>query len=171
MASQHQAFEERTPVADTMTRRPVQRTPGARRRTAWLVGAVAAVVAVAVTAVVLSRGDDGPAYPVVQLAPTDHEVIYEVTGAGTAPVVTYIVGEDNKEKSVLNVQLPFRQTVTIPVGPAGGHANIEVRNPGTGAGSLACTMFLDGVQVAQQVSTDGFAGVACSVLIPPTYVK
>jgi hypothetical protein len=139
------------------------------RRT-WSAAGVA-VVALAATAFVLSRGDDDPRYPVVELTPTDHEVIYEVSGAGFSPALTWIVGADNAEQTALNVPLPWKQTVSIPVGPAGGHANIEVRSPETGAGSLACTMFVDGVQVAQQVSTDGFAGVACSALIPPTYVK
>jgi hypothetical protein len=142
-----------------------------QRPRTWFAGALALAVLAAVAAVVLTRGGGGPRYPVVDLAPTDHEVLYEINGTGVLPALTWIVGDDNQEQTALNVPLPFRQTVTIPVGPAGGHANIEARSPGTGAGSLSCTMFVDGVQVAQQVSTDGFAGVACSALIPPTYVK
>lgn len=153
-------------MADTL------HTPPATRRRVGALAALAVVAAVVATAgFALSRGDDKPAYPVVRMTPTDHEVLYEVSGSGASPAVTFITGADNREQTLLDVPLPWRQTVTIPVGPAGGHANVEVRSPGTGAGSVACTMFLDGVQVAQNVSTDGFAGVACSALIPPTYVK
>lgn len=159
-------------MADTLASPPVPRAPGPSRRKALLSGGIAAALVVAaVTAFAVSRGNDGSKYPVVKMTPTDHEVIYEINGTGSSPAVTWIVGADNKETTAVNVPLPWKQTVTIPVGPAGGHANIEARSPETGAGSLGCTMFVDGVQVAQQVSTDGFAGVACSALIPPTYVK
>ena len=152
-----------TPLAEKVRSAP-------RRRTAWIAGGTVAALAVGLT-FALSRGDDGPKYPVVELAPTNHEVIYEVNGAGIAPALSWIVGMDNKEQTALDVPLPFKQTVTIPVGPAGGHAGIEARSSQSGAGSLACTMFVDGVQVSQQVSTDGFTSVACSAVIPPTYVK
>ena len=158
-------------MVDTSTAPPAERTSSPRRRTAWVAGIVAVVLLGATAFALSTRGDDGPKYPVVELAPTNHEVIYEVNGAGIAPVVAWTSGPDNKEQTALDVPLPFKKTLTIPVGPAGGHAGIEARSAQTGAGSLACTMFVDGVQVAQQVSTDGFTGVACSAVIPPTYVK
>ena len=143
------------------------------RRRSVLVGGAATLLLGAVLAVTLwPGGDDKPKYPVVNLTPVNHEVRYEVDGAfATAPVLSWIIGDDNKEKSELDVPLPWSQTVEIPVGPAGSHANIEVASPQNGVGSISCRMFVDGVQVAQQTASDGFTGVACSALIPPTYVK
>lgn len=141
------------------------------RRRLWVAGA--AVLAIGLggaTAMALTGGDD-PEHPVVGLDPVVHEVIYEVSGTGAAPVITWITGERNTSEHALSVPLPWRSTVSLPVGPAGGFANVEVRNAETGAGSLGCRVFVDGVQVAQQTSTDGFAGVACAHRIPPQYVK
>lgn len=119
----------------------------------------------------LTGGGDDREHPVVRLDPVAHEVIYEVSGTGAAPVITWITGERNAAEHALSVPLPWRRTVSLPVGPSGGFANVEVRNAETGAGSLGCRVFVDGVQVAQQTSTDGFAGVACAHRIPPEYVR
>lgn len=134
-------------------------------------GGTLAVGLVAVAAIGWSGGSRGPEHPVVRLDPVAHEVIYEVSGAGAAPVITWITGHGNASEHALDAPLPWRATVSLPVGPSGGFANVEVRSPQTGAGSLGCRVFVDGVQVAQQTSTDGFAGVACSHRIPPTYVE
>ena len=142
-----------------------------RRRGRIAAGAAAALLAVGAVAWFTVGGDDGPAHPVVSLDPVSHEVIYEVAGTGSAPVITWVVGERNASEHALSVPLPWKHTVNLPVGPSGGFANVEVRGSDTGAGSLACRVFVDGVQVAQQVSTDGFAGVSCSHRIQPQYVK
>lgn len=142
-----------------------------RRRT-WIAGAAAVALAVGVVSVALSRGgDDAPKFPVVKMTPTNHEVIYEVNGTGSAPVIAFIVGQNNAEETALNQPMPWRTTVQLPVGPAGGFANVEVRSPGTGAGSLACRIFIDGVLVAEKTSTDGFTSLSCSKQIAPEYVK
>ena len=72
-------------MADTRTQ------PAPRRLAAGL--ALAAVVVAVVTGAgfAWSRGGDTPAYPVVSLTPVDHEVIYEVRGAGSSPAVTFSV--------------------------------------------------------------------------------
>lgn len=141
------------------------------RRRLWVAGvALLAVGLAGATSMALSGGDESE-HPVVSLDPVAHEVIYEVSGTGAAPVITWITGERNAGEQALSVPLPWRTTVSLPVGPSGGFANVEVRNAETGAGSLGCRVFVDGVQVAQQTSTDGFAGVACAHRIPPQYVK
>ncbi|MBA3742641.1 MmpS family transport accessory protein [Sporichthya sp.] len=148
----------------TTARKPV------RRRT-WIAGAVVAALAVGVTAVLFSGGDYKPEFPVVKMTPTNHEVIYEVNGTGIAPVISFIVGENNLEQTALRQPMPWRTTIQLPVGPAGGFANVEVRSPGTGAGSLACRVFVDGVLVAEKASTDGLTSVSCAARIAPEYVK
>ena len=93
-ASPSQFREEDAPVTDTLehttARRPV------RRRT-WIAGAA-------------RRGPRrrggarrplggrrrGPKFPVVKMTPTNHEVIYEVNGTGTAPVIAFIVGAEQR---------------------------------------------------------------------------
>lgn len=151
---------------------PAKKSRQLLRQPRSLAGLAVMVLAVVGVVAFFSRGgDDGPRYPVVKMTPVDHEVIYEVNGTGSIPVLSWIVGADNKEVTAQNVPLPWKQTVTIPVGPAGGHANVEVIPAQTGTGSTSCTMFVDGVQVDQKTSSDGFAGVACSAVIPPTYVK
>ncbi len=152
-------------LEQTPTRRPV------RRRT-WIAGAAAVVLAGGGTGIALSGGDEEKAqFPVVRLTPTNHEVRYEVNGTGTAPVIAFIVGENNAEQTALSQPMPWRTTVQLPVGPAGGFANVEVRSPGTGAGSLACRIFVDGVLVAEKASTDGLTSVSCSARIAPEYVQ
>lgn len=146
-------------------------TPALRRSRIAIGAAAVALVVAGVGAWALVGGDDDSEHPVVSLDPVAHEVIYEVSGTGSAPVVTWVVGERNASEHALEVPLPWSRTVSLPVGPSGGFANVEVRSPGAGAGSLACRVFVDGVQVAQQVATDGFAGVACSHRIPPEYVQ
>ncbi len=144
-----------------------------RRRLVLVGGVVAALLVVLGAGLAYFSGDDGPQHPVVRTDPVNHEVLYEVTGtaAATAPVITWVTGERNATEQAVNVPLPWKSSITLPVGPSGGYAAVEVRSAATGAGSLSCRMFADGVQVAQQVATDGFAGVACSHRIPPEYVK
>ena len=142
------------------------------RRRLWVAGAAVLAIGLAgATAMALTGGGEKSEHPVVSLDPVAHEVIYEVSGTGAAPVITWITGEGNASEQAVNVPLPWKTTVSLPVGPAGGFANVEVRNAGTGAGSLGCRVFVDGVQVAQQTSTDGFAGVACAHRIPPQSVQ
>lgn len=142
------------------------------RRRWWIAGGAVLTLGLAGFAATALTGDGGgPEHPIVRLDPVTHEVIYEVSGTGPAPVITWITGERNASENALSVPLPWRRTVSLPVGPSGGFANVEVRSAESGAGTLGCRVFVDGVQVAQQTSTDGFAGVACSHRIAPEYVK
>ncbi|HUR72656.1 MAG TPA: MmpS family transport accessory protein [Sporichthya sp.] len=158
-------------MTDTLERPASRRARKPVRRRTWIAGAAALLLVIGGSVLLLSRGDDGERFPVVELTPVNHEIRYEVSGTGAAPAITWIVGDRNAEQTALNVPLPWRTTVQLPVGPAGGQANVEVRSPGTGAGSLGCRMFVDGVLVQQQTSTDGFTGVACAAQIPAAYVK
>ena len=157
-------------MTDTLQSPTSRRVRPPRGRRAWIAAAAAAAVALGVTAAVVLRTDAGQKFPVVQLTPVNHEVIYEVVGTGAAPVVTWVVGERNRTEQALNVPLPWRTSLTFPVGPAGGYANVEAKSPESGAGSLGCRVFVDGVLVQQQTSTDGFASVSCAAQIAPKYV-
>ncbi len=119
----------------------------------------------------LSGGDDEARVPCREDDPDQPQVIYEVMGTGTAPVIAWIVGENNAEQTALSQPMPWRTEVALPVGPAGGFANVEVRSPGTGAGSLGCRIFVDGVLANEKVATDGLTSVSCSARIAPEYVQ
>lgn len=159
-------------MSDTLETAPRRRTHTPHGRTPWIIGAVVVVVALAAWAgSAILGGDDKGGQPVVRMGTVEHEVTYEVSGTGRVPLITYAVGELNSTTDLKDVALPWKQTISLPVGPAGNFAQVEVKSPQQGTGSIACRVFVDGKLAEQQNTTDGFAGVACASRISPEYVK
>lgn len=144
-----------------------------RSRVTWI--ATAGVLVVAVAGLALAKAvfadDAGSGEQRVLLSATEHTVTYEMSGIGIVPDLSYVVGEQNKTVDLAKVTVPWKETIMLPVGPAGGFAQISVTSPETGEGSLGCRIFLDGVLANQQTSTDGYAGVVCSVPIRAQFVN
>lgn len=159
-------------MSDTLSTTPRRRIPTPRARAPWIVGAVLVVLGVAAWTGSALFGDDDPSgQAIVRLGTVQHEVTYEVSGTGRAPLITYAVGELNKTETLADVPLPWKLTISLPVGPAGNFAQVEVKSRQEGTDSIACRVFVDGELVEQQAASDGFAGVACASRISPEFVK
>jgi hypothetical protein len=139
---------------------------GSRRR--WLVptGAVALVAGAAGLFAVVHHGGTDSIF-----SPTTHQVSYEVTGQGSVPNITYSADNSGNLKMVIHPMLPWRMSVTIPVGLTAGNANVESGNAFTGqpdgAPPIVCRIWVDGKLVAQRTSADGFSDAACSTTLMP----
>jgi hypothetical protein len=142
-------------------------TRGSRRR--WWSAASAVAVVGAAAAVFAVGHDSGPSSPV--FAPTTHKVSYEVTGQGTVPDISYSADASGNLVMVMHPVLPWRKSVTIPVGLTAGNANVESGNSPTGqpAGSppIVCRIWVDDKLVVQRSSGDGFSDAACSTQLSP----
>jgi hypothetical protein len=96
------------------------------------------------------------------------QVTYEVDGTGTSYRIGYVNGPDNQMATVLHVKLPWRTTVSLPVGLSGAAAFVTVANPGQGQPvPLTCRILLGNKKVRQTTSSDGYTEVGCSTPIPP----
>jgi hypothetical protein len=104
-------------------------------------------------------------------SPTTHQVSYEVTGQGSVPDITYSADNSGNLQMVMHPALPWRKSVTIPVGLTAGNANVESGNAYTGqpegAPPIVCRIWVDGKLVAQRSSADGFSDAACSTTLMP----
>lgn len=150
---------------------PTSKPPLYRRRPVWIAAVVTVLVLGGAGVASLLGGDDDSGETVVRMGTVEHTVVYEIAGTGPAPLITYLVGENNKTAEVRNVPLPWRQEISLPVGPAGNFAQVEVKSAQSGVGSLACRIYVDGKLEQQQSASDGYAGVACASRIAPEYVK
>lgn len=117
-----------------------------------VVGAVAAIVPM-----VLDDEEDAPVF-----TSTSRTLTYEIIGVGRSEQIIYTTGVNNEEKTVLNVKLPWKKTIEVPVGVQGGTANLTVRNPETGE-KLTCRISMGGKIVNEVVSEDGYVDPSCSV--------
>lgn len=118
---------------------------------------VAGAVAVIVPKVLDDGGDKSPVF-----SSTTREVTYEVLGTGVADEITYTYGEANASKTITKVQLPWKKTVVIPVGVAGGTANVYAGNPRNDT-TITCRIAVAGRVMKQVSATDGYVDPACSV--------
>jgi hypothetical protein len=134
----------------------------------WLVpvGAVALVGGAAGLFAVIHHSSSDAIF-----SPTTHLVSYEVTGQGSVPDITYSADNSGNLQMVMNPKLPWRKTVTIPVGLTAGNANVESGNAYAGqpdgAAPIVCRIWVDGKLVAQRNSADGFSDAACSTTLMP----
>jgi len=137
------------------------------RKPLWAAAAVVTTAAGAVTLVgVVHRGGSSPVF-----APTTHQVSYEVSGQGMVPDISYTADASGNLVMVPHPTLPWRKSVTIPVGLTAGNANVEsgsaVTGQPEGAPPLVCRIWVDGKLVAQRTSDDGFSDAACSTTLRP----
>ncbi|HZE66790.1 MAG TPA: MmpS family transport accessory protein [Sporichthyaceae bacterium] len=141
---------------------------GSRRRW-WSAASAVAVVGAAAAVFAVGHGSDSGSSPV--FAPTTHKVSYEVTGQGTVPNISYSADASGNLLMVMHPVLPWRKSVTIPVGLTAGNANVESGNSPTGqpAGSppIVCRIWVDDKLVVQRSSGDGFSDAACSTQLSP----
>lgn len=118
---------------------------------------VGGAVAVIVPKVLDDDGDKGPVF-----SSTTREVTYEILGSGVTEQITYTSGESNATTILENVTLPWKKTVVIPVGVAGGAANVSAANPVNDT-TITCRISMAGRAVNEVKATDGYVDPACSV--------
>jgi hypothetical protein len=95
------------------------------------------------------------------------QVTYEVDGTGTTYQIEYVNGPDNQTATEPHVKLPWRATVSIPVGVSGAAVSMTV-DPSQGqAGPLTCRILLGNKKVRQTTSADGNSEVGCATPIAP----
>jgi hypothetical protein len=101
------------------------------------------------------------------------QVSYEVDGTGTSNQIQYVNGPDNQTATQMQVKLPWRTTVSIPVGLAGAVAYVTVANPSRDGRSvpLTCRILLGNKKVRQTTSVDGYSEVGCSTPLQPREQK
>lgn len=119
------------------------------------------VVVGAVAVIVPKVLDDGEESSPV-FSSTTREVVYEVVGTGVADEITYTHADSNATKTLSKVKLPWKQTVVIPVGVAGGTANVIARNPQNDT-TITCRISVGGRVVKEVSATDGYVDPGCSV--------
>jgi len=92
-------------------------------------------------------------------------VTYEVLGTGTSPRIEYADGQDYHRVVAMHMALPWRMTLSIPVGLAGAVADMTAAYPDSGE-PVTCRILIGDRVFRQTVSDDGFSDAACSMLVP-----
>jgi hypothetical protein len=162
--------------------------PPRRSRTGLLTGIVIAVTVVmllciggVVLAVALTRGGGGeqtaapaapesresqlpqaPPSPTRAPAPTEHVVVYEVTGDGPVSI-TYVEDPKGGTKQLGRTDLPWR--VELNMGEDSFVATLLAIRLGATKGSVACRLLVDGVEVSKRASQGRFTAVTCADLV------
>lgn len=150
---------------DPATRRLPSKPPRRGRAAAGLAAVLVLAAGAAVAVTSLGGSDEPePAAPPTLFTSASHEVTYEVTGAGPVEEIVYVVGAGNKLKTVANPTMPFKVTVQLDVGHAGGTALINAAN--TGLDRLTCAVFVDG-KPAYQITGQKQTDVSCSATLAP----
>ncbi|MFC9603314.1 hypothetical protein ACFTTN_07600 [Streptomyces niveus] len=103
--------------------------------------------------------DDGPAEK--QAVTPTAEVTYEVLGEGAADISYRGVGGD-KADVVKDVGLPWRKTVSVPLG-ASPIVNVTLGEKG---GTASCTLAVRGKHVQRATATGAFGRTTCSGELP-----
>ncbi|SED22025.1 membrane protein [Amycolatopsis tolypomycina] len=132
----------------------------------WVLGAAAVAVAVVITTEVFTP-DQPAGWDQVRLPTAEHQVVYTVTGSGKSPEIKYVVDGVNGTETVVNGDLPWRKEFTLKVGPGLGVVQVLAAN-NESAGSIACTVSVDGNVVHQATSRGPGTQVSCSSVIRPS---
>ncbi len=129
----------------------------------WLLMTLPVLIVIGAVAVVVPKvlGDDDSSDGIV-FSSTTRQVTYEVLGSGRSDQIVYTSGANNAEKTVEGVKLPWKITLDLPVGVAGGTANVIARNPETG-GDVTCRISVAGKVLSEVSATDGYVDPSCSV--------
>ncbi|WP_328399395.1 MmpS family protein [Streptomyces sp. NBC_00390] len=135
----------------------------------WSLGALLLATAggAAVIAAVGGPEDPSPEERARQaLQPARHTVTYQVTSPGsTSALITYRADGVNNDKSVDNAKLPWKKQIAITAGP--GAAVAQVMATGGKAGSVSCSIRIDGRIVDRQTAKGQFTDVSCSSVVQP----
>jgi hypothetical protein len=124
--------------------------------------AVAAALLVAcgglVTYGILDSGEEPAAR---QAAPTA-EVTYEVLGKGTADISYLGAGGSERADVVKNARLPWKKTVSVPLGKA-PIVNVALGEKG---GEASCTLAIRGKHIQRATASGAFGRTTCSNELP-----
>ncbi|MFF5897261.1 hypothetical protein ACFY8O_15180 [Streptomyces argenteolus] len=89
------------------------------------------------------------------------EVTYEVLGEGSADI-SYRGADGDKADVVTNAGLPWRKTVSVPLG-ASPIVNVTLGEKG---GTASCTLAVRGKHVQRATATGAFGRTTCSSELP-----
>lgn len=135
----------------------------------WSLGALLLATVGGAVTIAVAGGPETPSREELArqaLTPKRHTVVYEVKSAGAkSERITYLTSGVNAGKSVENVKLPWRKTVTLTAGP--GAAVAQVMAAGGQSGSISCSVRIDGKTVDKQTAKGAFTNVSCSSVIQP----
>lgn len=139
-------------------------------RTRWVPWSLGAVVVVVAAFVVAGFAEDDSPQGVptdLDLSRSTHTVVYEVTGTGKSPEIRFVSDGIATTKIVDDATLPWREKVSVEVGPGPGIAQIMAANTGKDPDGISCSISVDGTVVHQATSRGVFSGVSCSAVIRP----
>ncbi|MFD5115686.1 MmpS family transport accessory protein [Streptomyces sp. NPDC058391] len=108
--------------------------------------------------------DDAPAAP-RQAAPVA-SVTYAVLGEGTADI-SYRGPSGAKATVVTNARLPWKKTVSVPLG-ASSIVNVTLGEKG---GTASCTLAVRGKHIQRATATGAFGRTTCSSELPAPAVS
>jgi hypothetical protein len=148
-------------MADTKTR--ATRRPSRLRRPAVIWGGVAVVMIGTGATLAWRPWSHGGGDKVFETSMA--QITYEVDGSGTSPRIEYVNGPDNQTLTAKAVKLPWRTTLSIPVGLAGAVADMTAAYPDSGQ-PLTCRILIGDKMVRQTQSSDGYSAAACSTVVP-----
>ncbi|MFI2372295.1 MmpS family transport accessory protein [Streptomyces sp. NPDC018833] len=148
--------ESETPEATGDSRTPDDRRID--RRGIAVAAALLLACGALVTYGVLDSDDD----PADRRATTPTaEVTYEVLGEGAADI-SYRGADDDKANVVTKAGLPWRKTVSVPLG-ASPIVNVTLGEKG---GTASCTLAVRGKHVQRATATGTFGRTTCSSELP-----
>ncbi|MFJ7494649.1 hypothetical protein ACIQZB_26270 [Streptomyces sp. NPDC097727] len=140
----------------------VSETPDTRRidRGGIAVAAVLLLVCGAFVTYGVLDSEDKPADKQAATTPTA-AVTYEVLGKGSADI-SYRGTDGDKADVATNVGLPWRKTVSVPLG-ASPIVNVTLGEKG---GTASCTLTVRGKHVQRTTATGAFGRTTCSSELP-----
>jgi hypothetical protein len=107
---------------------------------------------------VLNNAEDRPEPPTTPTA----EVTYEVTGEGPVEISYLARGEDGAATVVRDAELPWKETVQVPLGKAPTVAVVL----GEKGGQAACTLAIRGKHVQRATAMGEFGRATCTGELP-----
>lgn len=131
----------------------------------WLFG-VAVVAVGTITAVEIITGPDEVLGEQRTAARTEHIVVYEVTGTGTAPEIRYVTDGNKGIETVVSAPLPWRAELVIEVGPGTGVVQVLAARANA-TSPVSCSLVVDGKPLHSAEVAAGSSSVACSAVIEP----
>ncbi|MEU2231098.1 MmpS family transport accessory protein [Streptomyces vietnamensis] len=138
---------------------PAERVPDVPRHRRGIAAAAVLLLAIGGFGAYRMLGSEGPAAPghgapARTVAAAD--VTYEVLGEGTADI-SYRGPDDDRATVVTNATLPWKKTVSVPVGAA----PIVHVTLGEKGGTASCTLAVRGRHIQRATATGAFGRTTC----------